>query len=332
MNAIGVTKNNRFTEFEVETPKPTGRDLLVRVKAISVNPVDHKTRAGAKPNDEPIILGWDASGVVEEVGDSCSLFKPGDEVYYAGSKTRPGCNSELHLVDERIVGKKPKSLDFAEAAALPLTAITAWEAMFDRMNISRHEADNKGRSILIIGAAGGVGSIATQLAKLAGLTVIGTASRTESTEWARKHGADIVINHREAFVPQLKAAGLDAVDYVLCLNSTAAHWTQMADAIVPQGKICSIVPAEAPVDVNAVFSKSVAIHWELMFTRSLYHTPDMEEQHRLLDALADLVDAGKIRSTLTKRLSPINAANLEQAHEALAAGDMIGKLVLERFE
>ncbi len=332
MNAIGVTKDNRFTKFELETPKPQGRDLLVRVKAVSVNPVDLKARAGGNPNDEPMILGWDVAGVVEEVGGECALFKPGDEVYYAGSRVRPGGNSELHLVDERIVGNKPKTLDFAEAAALPLTAITAWEALFDRMNLSRHEADNQGRSILIIGAAGGVGSIATQLAKLAGLTVIGTASRKESSDWVREHGADIVINHREAFVPQLKAAGLDAVDYVLCLNSTAAHWTQMADAIAPQGKICAIVPAEEPVDVNAIFAKSVALHWELMFTRSMFHTPDMEEQHRLLDTLSDLVDAGRIRSTLTKRLSPINAANLEQAHEALAAGDMIGKLILERFE
>ncbi len=330
MNAIGVTKDNRFTKFELETPKPQGKDLLVRVKAVSVNPVDLKSRGNQ--GDTPKILGWDAAGVVEEVGGECTLFKPGDEVYYAGSRIRPGCNSELHLVDERIVGKKPKTLDFAEAAALPLTAITAWEALFDRMNLSRHEADNQGRSILIIGAAGGVGSIATQLAKLAGLTVIGTASRKESSDWVREHGADIVINHREAFVPQLKAAALDAVDYILCLNSTAAHWTQMADAIAPQGKICAIVPAEEPVDVNAIFAKSVALHWELMFTRSMFHTPDMEEQHRLLDTLSDLVDAGRIRSTLTRRLSPINAANLEQAHEALAAGDMIGKLVLERFE
>jgi len=330
MKAIGVTKDNRFTNFELETPKPQGRDLLVRVKAVSVNPVDVKSRGNQ--SDTPKILGWDVAGVVEEVGGDCTLFKPGDEVYYAGSITRAGCNSELHLVDERIVGKKPKSLDFAEAAALPLTAITAWEALFDRMNLSRHEADNQGRSILIIGAAGGVGSIATQLAKLAGLTVIGTASRKESSDWAREHGADIVINHREAFVPQLKAAGLDGVDYILCLNSTAAHWTQMADAIVPQGKICAIVPAEEPVDVNAIFAKSVALHWELMFTRSMFHTPDMEEQHRLLDTLSDLVDAGRIRSTLTKRLSPITAANLELAHETLASGDMIGKLVLERFE
>ncbi|WP_027086428.1 zinc-binding alcohol dehydrogenase family protein [Cohnella panacarvi] len=332
MYAIGVAKNNRFTKFELETPTPEGKDLLVRVKAVSVNPVDLKARAGGNPNDEPMILGWDVAGVVEEVGEKCVLFKPGDEVFYAGSRIRPGCNSELHLVDERIVGKKPKSLDFAEAAALPLTAITAWEALFHRMKLSRHESDNEGRSILIIGAAGGVGSIATQLAKLAGLTVIGTASRKESSDWAREHGADIVINHRESFVPQLKAAGLDAADYILCLNSTAAHWTQMADAIAPQGKICAIVPAEKPVDVNAIFNKSIEFYWELMFTRPMFHAPDAVEQHRLLDAVSELVDAGRIRTTLTKRLSPINAANLELAHDTLSAGDMIGKLVLERFE
>lgn len=332
MKTIGITENNSFTEFELEAPKPEGRDLLVRVKAVSVNPIDLKVRAGGNPDAAPKILGWDVAGVVEQTGDSCELFKPGDEVYYAGSLTRPGCNSELHLVDERIVGKKPKSLSFAEAAALPLTSITAWEAMFDRMNISRHEADNKGRAILIIGAAGGVGSIATQLAKLAGLTVVGTASRTESSAWAREHGADFVIDHRQPFATQLKEAGIEAVDYILCLNSTAAHWTQMADAIATQGKICAIVPAGEPVNLDAMFNKSVAIHWELMFTRPMFQTPDMTEQHRLLDALSDLVDTGKIKSTLTLRLSPINAANLERAHEKLAGGDMIGKLVLETFE
>ncbi len=261
-----------------------------------------------------------------------TLFKPGDEVYYAGSITRAGGNSEFHLVDERIVGRKPQTLDFAQAAALPLTAITAWEGMFHRLGISRYRKDNEGKTILIIGAAGGVGSVATQLASAAGLTVIGTASRAESAEWAQNHGAAHTINHYEAFIPQLQTIGYSSVDYIFCLNQTEEHWTNMAEAIVPQGKICSIVEMDCPVDLTLLKNKSVTFVWEFMFTRAMYETADMIEQHSLLNEIADRIDAGKLRTTLSERLSPINAANLREAHRRVETGKTIGKIVLEQFE
>jgi zinc-binding alcohol dehydrogenase family protein len=279
----------------------------------------------------PKVLGWDVAGVVEAVGPESTLFRPGDEVFYAGSITRPGGNSEYHLVDERIVGAKPSKLDFAQAAALPLTSITAWESLYDRLGISRNNADNSGKTILIIGAAGGVGSIATQLAKYSGLTVIGTASRPESAEWAKGLGADHIINHFEAFVPQLKAAGFEQVDYILCLNSTEQHWVNMAEAIAPQGKICSIVETDELLNLTLLKNKSVTFVWELMFTRSTYQTPDMIEQHKLLNEVARLVDEGVIRTTTNETLTPINAANLRKAHAMLETGRTVGKVVLEHF-
>lgn len=334
MKAVGFTRTlsgqENLIDLELEKPRPSGRDLLVKVRAISVNPADVKIRSSAKEN-EPKILGWDAAGIVEQIGPDCELFQPGDEVYYAGDVDRPGCNSEFHLVDERIVGKKPKSLSFAEAAAMPLTSLTAWEGMFHRLGISQKEEENRNKSILLIGAAGGVGSIATQLAKLAGLTVIGTASREESSQWVKEHGADYVINHREAFVPQLQMLGFEAVDAIFCLNDTSMHWENMALAIRPQGKICSIVPASQSVNLNLLFSKSVSFHWELMFTRAKFQTDDMLAQHHLLNEVADLVDNGELKTTRTQHLKPINAANLQVAHEKVLAGDMIGKLVLEDF-
>lgn len=246
MKAVGLYKYlpvdhpESLIDVELEKPAPAGRDLLVRVKAISVNPVDVKVRAPKdRTETEPRVIGWDVAGVVEQTGPDCTLFQPGDEVYYAGSIVRAGGNSEFHLVDERIVGFKPATLDFAQAAALPLTSITAWEALFDRLGISSEQGGNPGRTLLIIGAAGGVGSIATQLAKYAGLMVIGTASRPESAKWVKELGADHVINHFEDFIPQLKAIGLESVDYIFCLNSTEKHWRNMAEAIAPQGKICS---------------------------------------------------------------------------------------------
>ncbi|NBD25180.1 zinc-binding alcohol dehydrogenase family protein [Paenibacillus glycinis] len=317
----------------VEKPVPQGRDLLVNVKAVSVNPVDAKVRA---PKDRteasPRVLGWDAAGVVEAVGDDCTLFKPGDAVYYAGSIARAGSNSEFQLVDERIVGRKPLNLDFAEAAALPLTAITAWEGLFDRLAVSRDRERNAGKTILIIGAAGGVGSIATQIAKDAGLTVIGTASRPESAQWARDHGADHIIDHRQPFAAQLQALGFAHVDYIFCLNLTEQHWANMAEAIAPQGKICSIVETAELLDLTLLKNKSVTFAWELMFTRALYQTPDMIEQHRLLNQVADKLESGELRTTLTERMAPINAANLRKAHAKVESGSTIGKIVLERFE
>ncbi|NHN32131.1 zinc-binding alcohol dehydrogenase family protein [Paenibacillus agricola] len=336
MKAVGLTRYlpiehpESLIDIEIEKPTPQGHDLLVLVKAISINPVDVKVRA---PKDRteaaPRILGWDVAGVVEAVGSDCTLFKPGDEVYYAGSITRPGCNSEFHLVDERIVGSKPQSLDYAEAAALPLTALTAWEALFVRLGLSQSPADNEGTTILIIGAAGGVGSIATQIAQAAGLSVIGTASKPDSIEWALQHGASYTINHYEPFLPQLKAIGFTAVDYIFCLNATDQHWAQMAEAIAPQGKICSIVETNAPVDLKLLQSKSVTFVWELMFTRPIYGTPDMTEQHDILNQLAARIDAGELRTTLTTRLRPMNALNLREAHKRVESGSTIGKIVIE---
>ncbi|WP_232276687.1 zinc-binding alcohol dehydrogenase family protein [Paenibacillus sp. 481] len=339
MKAVGlhrylpISDEDSLLDVEVAKPTPNGHDILVQVKAISVNPVDTKVR---KPKDtveqEPKILGWDVAGIVEQVGPGVTLFKSGDEVYYAGSITRAGGNSEYHLVDERIVGKKPASLDFAQAAALPLTAITAWESLYDRLGISGHQDLNQQKTILMIGAAGGVGSIATQFAHLAGLTVIGTASRPESVEWVKQQGAAHVINHFEPFMPQLRLLGFESVDYILCLSHTDLHWANMVDAIAPQGKICSIVDSPVPLDLSQLKNKSATFVWEFMFTRPMYNTLDMIEQHKLLNAVADLVDAGKVKTTVTERLTPINASNLRLAHAKLEIGRTIGKIVLEHFE
>ena len=338
MKAIGlyrylpIENPESLVDVDIAKPTATGRDLLVHVKAISVNPVDVKNRAPKEQVEtEPRILGWDVAGVVEQVGPDCTLFKVGDEVYYAGTITRPGGDSEFHLVDERIVGNKPKSLDFAEAAALPLTTITAWEALFDRLGIAFDENKNKQKRILIINASGGVGSIATQLANLAGLTVIGTASRPETVQWAKAHGAAYTIDHHKPFAPQLKQLGFDDVDYIFCLNSTDKHWDDMVEVIAPQGKIASIVEMHGPVNLSALSNKSVTFVWELMFTRARYQTPDMIEQHNLLNRVAQLVDEGKLETTLTEKLKPITAANLREAHKKVESGKMIGKVVLANF-
>lgn len=343
MKAVGayryfpISNLESLIDLHVDKPEPTGRDLLVRVKAISVNPADVGVRENHNYEAEsPKILGWDAAGIVEQVGPDCQLFKPGDKIYYAGSVSRPGSNSEFQLVDERIVGNMPRSLDFATAAALPLTSITAWEGLFDRLGISVNTGEGANKNILIIGAAGGVGSIAIQLAKLAGLTVIGTASRPESIQWVKSLGADFTINHNDPFHPQLKEIGIDTVDYIFCLNDTVQHLENMAEVIVPQGKICSLVPTNkatwaGSLKMDLLFSKSVTFVWEFMFTRSLFHSNDMIKQHKLLNELADLIDDGKIKTTLTERLEPINAANLRFAHEKLETGRTIGKIVLENF-
>lgn len=310
-----------FEDVELPKPSPAGRDLLVKVEAVSVNPVDYKQRKLGSP--APRVLGWDAAGTVEAAGKEVTLFKPGDAVYYAGDVTRPGCNSEFHLVDERIVGCKPKSLDFAQAAAIPLTAITAWEAFFDRLKVQ------SGRTMLIIGGAGGVGSIGIQLAKIAGLTVIATASRPESIAWVRELGTDRVIDHRRDMRPQLEALGRKHVDYIANFNDLDQHWAAIGELIAPQGGIVAIVGNQKPLPMDAVRAKSATLCWELMFTRPRFQTPDMIEQHKLLDQVADWLDSGKLRGTLKETLSPINAANLRKAHEKLESGTMIGKLVLK---
>jgi NADPH:quinone reductase len=321
MKAVAHT----FAEVELPKPSPADRDLLVKVEAISVNPVDYKQRKLDSP--APRVLGWDAAGIVEAVGAQVTLFKPGDAVYYAGDITRAGCNSEYHLVDERIVGRKPRRLDFAQAAAIPLTAITAWEAFFDRMHIDLGGAQ-RGASLLIIGGAGGVGSIGIQLARIAGLSVIATASRPESAAWAKQMGAAHVIDHRKDMRPQVEALGKKHVDYIANFNDLDQHWAAMGDLIAPQGALVAIVANRNPLPMDAVRAKSATLCWELMFTRARFQTSDMIEQHRLLDQVADWLDAGELRTTLRETLSPINGANLRKAHERLESGTMIGKLAL----
>ncbi len=342
MKAVGLYRYlpiddpQSLVDDEVPTPLARGRDLLVRVRAVSVNPVDVKRRAPKSGQEESLrILGWDAAGVVEAVGEQVTLFRPGDEVYYAGSIDRTGSNAEYQLVDERIVGPKPRTLSFEEAAALPLTTITAWEGLFDRLGIAKDAQQNAGRSILIIGGAGGVGSIATQLVKqIAGLRVITTASRPETIEWSRSMGADEVIDHHEPLGPQLKALGISTVESILCTNSTERYIEQMAEIIAAQGKICTIVETKGnqPIQMNLFQSKSATFVWELMFTRPLYQTADMQAQHDLLVDAAQLLDAGTLRSTLTERFGPLNAANLRRAHARVESGAMIGKLVLSGIE
>ena len=328
---LPIDNPQSLLDVELEKPAPQGRDLLIAVSAISVNPVDTKVRAPKdKHEDQPRVLGWDAVGVVEAIGPAVSLFKPGDRVYYAGDITRPGSNSEYQLVDERIVGRAPASLSNAEAAALPLTAITAWEGLFDRLRINRDEGAAK--TLLIIGGAGGVGSIAIQLAKqLTKVTVIATASRPETREWCLSLGADYVVDHRE-LINSMHAAGHEQVDYIFCLNNTDQHWLSLCDLVKPQGIICSIVETKQPVELNGLKNKSASFVWELMFTRSMFQTDDMIEQHHLLNELSGLIDAGKIKTTVTNVLSPINAENLRKAHAQLESGRTIGKVVLEHWQ
>ena len=306
---------------------PQGHDLLVRVHAVSVNPVDTKQRAAAGNLAQPRVLGWDAAATVEAIGPEVTLFKPGDQVYYAGDISRPGSNSELQLVDERIVGSKPGSLDFAQAAAIPLTAITAWEAFFDRMKIDVGGAQ-RGATLLIIGGAGGVGSIGIQLAKIAGVTVIATASRAESAAWVRELGAHHVVDHSRPMAPQLEALGMKHVDYIANFNDTDRYWQAMCELIRPQGAIVSIVANRGPLAQDALRAKSATLCWESMFTRPRLGLPDMIEQHRLLDHVGAWIDAGRMRGTLRETLSPINAANMRAAHRRIESGKMIGKLVV----
>jgi zinc-binding alcohol dehydrogenase family protein len=326
---LPISDPESLLDVELPDPKPQGRDLLVRVHAVSVNPVDTKVRSPKdKTEASPRVIGWDAAGVVEAVGPDCKLFKAGDAVFYAGSITRPGSNSELHLVDERIVGPKPRSLDFAQAAAIPLTALTAYEGLFERLSIDVG-GQHAGRTLLVINGGGGVGSIAIQLAKLAGLRVIATASRPESQQWCRTMGADHVINHRDDIPKQLKELGSAEVDYLVNTVNTAAYWDTMVEVIKPLGRIVSIVETDQPLKLGVLMRKSVSFSWELMFTRAIFQTADMEEQHRILRQVADWLDAGKLKGTLTEKLTPISAANLRAAHAKLESGTMVGKLVLE---
>ena len=328
---LPIDDPNSLIDVDLEKPEPTGCDLLVEIKAVSVNPVDTKIRAPKDKVEEfPRVIGWDASGVVRAIGPNVTLFKPGDAIYYAGDLTRPGTNQQFHLVNEQIVGRKPINLSHAEAAALPLTAITAWEALFDRLNIDLN-GEAKGQTVLIIGGAGGVGSIAIQLAKWAGLTAIATASRPETIEWVKKLGADYAINHREDLVAQVRKLGLEHVDYIAIFNDMR-HWDASVELIRPEGSIVSIDDTDLPMPMAGMKAKSASLHWEFMFTRSMHNTPDMIEQHRLLSRIAELVDSGVIRSTLTCALNPINSMNMREAHRMVESGRMIGKVVIEGWD
>lgn len=327
---LPIEDENAFLDVELPKPEATGRDLLVSVKAVSINPVDTKVRA---PKDQiektPRVLGWDAAGVVEAVGPDVSLFKVGDEVYYAGDITRSGSNAEYQLIDERIVGVKPKSLSFAQAAALPLTTITAYEAFFDRLGIDR-DGGNKGETLLIIGAGGGVGSIGIQLAKAAGLEVIATASRPETESWVRELGADHVVNHREDMVAQVRALGFQHVDHIAIFNDMR-HWDTCVELIRAQSAIVTIDDTDLPMPMAGMKMKAATLHWEFMFARAMHQTPDMIEQHKLLTYVANEIDAGRIRTTLDTVLSPINAKNIRKAHALIETGRAKGKIVVENF-
>jgi NADPH2:quinone reductase len=335
MKAVGYKKSlpiedtEALLDFEAVKPEPQGRDIRVAVKAVSVNPVDTKVRKRAAPPDgETKILGYDAAGVVDAVGPDVTLFKPGDEVFYAGSILRQGTNSEFHLVDERIVGNKPKMLSFAQAAALPLTSITAWELLFDRLGVSPGKSVDP-RTLLIVGGAGGVGSILIQLARrLTGLTVVATASRPESQKWCRDLGAHAVIDHARPMKEQIDKLKFPPLALIASLTYTDQHYKTLADLIAPQGKFGLI---DDPPEFNvAVFKgKAVSIHWESMFTRSSFQTADMIGQHQLLNDVADLIDKSVLRTTLDQTFGAINAANLKRAHALIESGKSRGKIVLE---
>jgi zinc-binding alcohol dehydrogenase family protein len=328
-NPLPIDHAESLIDIELPTPTPGPRDLLVRVHAVSVNPVDTKVRKRATPPaGKPQVLGFDAAGVVESVGTGVTLFKTGDKVFYAGDITRPGSNAEFQLVDERIVGRMPTSLGFAEAAALPLTAITAWELLFDRLGAT---AQSDG-ALLIVGAAGGVGSILTQLARqLTKLTVIGTASRPETVAWAKELGAHHVIDHTQPLTDELKRIGVPQVQLVASLTQTDKHYAELVEALAPQGKLGLIDDPATPPDVMMLKRKCLSLHWEMMFARSMFQTPDMQQQHELLNRVAAMVDDGRLRTTLADRFGTINAANLRRAHAFVESGQARGKVVLEGF-
>ncbi len=339
MKAVGLTHylpatdDKCLLDIECALPKPSHQDLLVKIEALSVNPVDTKVRAPkAQIETPPRILGWDAYGTVVSCGPGVSLFSPGQRVYYAGDVSRSGCNSEYHLVDERLVGHAPKTLSAEACAALPLTSLTAWEALFERLGISLDNSagrPSKPASLLIIGAAGGVGSIAIQLAKkLTELKVIATASRPESIQWCQQLGADLVLDHHQDLSAQLSSHHQSGVDYILCCQAADLYFDCMVELINPQGHICGIVDNQQPIALQKLKPKSATFSWEFMFTRAMFKTDDMIEQHHILNEISRLIDEGILKSTLKETLSPINAVNLRLAHQKLESGQMIGKLVL----
>ncbi|MBV1921719.1 MAG: zinc-binding alcohol dehydrogenase family protein [Pseudomonadales bacterium] len=354
MKAIGylqpqtIEHKDALIDIELPMPKALGRDLLVKVQAVSVNPVDAKIRATSAPNDgQHKILGWDAVGEVVATGDLAEFFNVGDKVWYAGDITRDGSNKEYQLVDERIAGLKPKSLSYAEAAAMPLTTITAWELLFDRMDFTPlipSDVNNKSAPsvqavdtappqsrILIIGAAGGVGSILTQLAaKLTNATVIGTASKPKSQAWVSELGADHVINHHQPLLPQLQSIGIDNVTHVMSLTHTDQHFDQLVEVLAPQGKL-ALIDSPTDIDIMKLKTKCISLHWEFMFTRSMFNTWDIQKQHELLTTVSELIDNGLIKTTFGESYGTINATNLKRAHTDIESNQTMGKIVLEGF-
>lgn len=334
MKAIGYHQSgglDALVDIDVAMPQPGPRDLLVRVKAVSVNPVDVKTRAGSAPHDAPRILGYDAAGVVEKVGADVTAFAPGDAVFYAGAIDRPGSDAEFHVVDERIVGAKPTSIDWADAAALPLTSLTAFELLFDRMRVP-FGSFTGGGTLLVINGAGGVGSILIQLARrLTGLRVVATASRPETVAWVRSLGAHDVIDHHQPLDEELRRIGIEQADYVAGLTATEQHLDAIAKLIAPQGTL-ALIDDPKTLDIVPFKRKAVTVAWELMFTRSLFQTPDMARQGMILNEIAALVDAGVLRSTMTQNVGPLTAKNLRRAHAIVESGNAHGKTVLSGIE
>ncbi len=336
MKSIGFTRSlpidtpESLFEFDSPMPQPGRRDLLVEIKAIAVNPADAKRRmrlAVDAPMPEPKVLGYDAVGVVVETGPDVTLFSEGDEVWYAGDATRPGCNTQFQLVDERIVGRKPAALTNAEAAAMPLTGLTAWELLFDRFGLK--EGQGAGKTLLVIGAAGGVGSMTLQLARqLTSLTIIATASRDETTAWCKDMGAHEVVNHHD-LVAEVKARGYETVDYIVQYANTAQHWDAMCELVAPQGKIGTIVETKELIDISRLQQKSASLHWELMFTRAMFETDDMIEQHNILTRMAELTEAGTLRTTLQQTLKGFSVDTLKEAHRRIETTQTIGKLVID---
>lgn len=328
--SLSIEKEDSFIEFETPKPVPGAHDLLVKIEAVSVNPVDFKIRQNSAKDtvlETPKIIGWDAVGIVESVGDSVSLFKEGDEVFYAGDLTKPGSNAEYQLIDERIVGNKPKSLTVEQSAVMPLTGLTAWEILFDRIRIDPEK--DKGKTVLIIGGAGGVASVAIQLAKkVAGLTVIATASRAESIEWCKQQGADFVVNHKN-LIEEVRNAGFQQVDFILDFVDVNQYWSSFVELIKPQGHIGSISDPKEDVNLRELKGKSASFHWELMFTRSMFQTNDMIEQHHILNKLSNLLENGTIQSTLKTTLNGFTVENFRKAHQLLESGTTIGKIAIK---
>uniref|UniRef100_A0AAU2ABL6 Zinc-type alcohol dehydrogenase-like protein n=1 Tax=Streptomyces sp. NBC_00093 TaxID=2975649 RepID=A0AAU2ABL6_9ACTN len=328
--SLPIDDDESLVDVELPVPQPGPHDLLVQVEAVAVNPVDHKVRQSNDPGGEPKVLGWDAAGTVVAVGELVELFEVGDEVFYAGAIDRPGTNARFHTVDERIVGRKPATLSFTEAAALPLTSLTAWEGLFERLGL-REGAPEQTGTLLVTAAAGGVGAMVAQLARaLTGLTVIGTASRPETVEFARRMGVTHVVDHHRPLPAQVNEVAPGGVDHIFSTVGTDRNLAAYADILKPFGRLVAIDDF-GPVEIGLLKSKSISFHWELMFTRSLYRTPDQAAQHHILGEIARLVDAGALRTTATRDLGAINAAHLREAHRILESGSAVGKMTLTGF-